>query len=170
MADHPVFRLTAVNDHRAFIVYSRVVFPHTNRDTFSLKNVDCWVVAVVLDHLVSALSDLALSVEHKATAEHNYLALVMDSWVALSALNNLLRTELCLLPVYWVAHYLSSSYVLDGLVIHAANHVHRSTHLGDRGTLTWWRYPGLTEWLSSHLGSETFPLLHSLDIALKPAC
>ena len=88
VTNHAVFWLAPINDHRAFVIYCWVVFSYPNGNAFSLENVNAQVVAIVLDNLVGAFSYLALSVEHEATAKNDYFALVVNSRMALSPLDD----------------------------------------------------------------------------------
>lgn len=167
LTEHSVFRLAAVNYHWTFIVSSSMVFSCPNRDTFCFENVDHRVVAVVLNNLICALSNLSLSVELEAAAKHDNLALVLDCWVALSPLNHLLWVEWHFLPRDGITHNLCSRYILNRLVVHSANHEHRLSTLGYCCALAGWRHPCFACRLSSDFYSEAFSLLHSLHVTLN---
>jgi len=87
--------------------------------------------------------------------------------VALSTLNDLLRSELSLFPTYWISHNLGLWNVLYGLIVHSSDHVHRLPNLGYRCVSARWRHPSFSNCLCSYFGAETLPLLHPLNIALK---
>lgn len=170
LTHHSVFWLATINYHRTLVVHCWMIFSYADWYAFCFQNVDRLAIAVILHYLVCTFSYLPLSVEHEAATEHNDLALVLDGWMTLSALNNLLGTEGSLFPGNWIAHYLCFRYVFYWLIIHSSNHVHRLSDLSESRAFTRWRHPRLANWLSSYFSSETLSLLHSLNVALKTSC
>lgn len=167
LTEHTIFRLTPIDYHRPFISYSTMILSCTNRNTFSLQNIDRSLINVVFYYLICAFSYLTLSIEHKTTSKNKKFALILNRRVALTTLDILLRCEANFFPWYWIAHNLRTSNIFDWFIVHSSYHVEWVTALSYCCTLTRRRNPSFTCWLNTDFCSETFALLHALNITLK---
>lgn len=93
--------------------------------------------------------------------------MIKYSAVALSALDYLLRFELGVSPAHRVRINLGLHYLFNRLVTHPTNHVQGVLVVCQRCTLSWCRSPSFAFRLKTYMNSETFSLLHTLDVRLQ---
>jgi len=167
LGDHSVLRLPTIDNHRPLVSNGCVVLTRANANTFGLEDIDRLIDHIVLEDLVCALANLSLPIKLEAAPKHIDLILVRNCSVALAALNHFLRTKVHFFPQDNVALNLPFDDLLDGLTVHASNHVGMVSNRSYGGRLTRGRHPWLTLDLHSHLSSKSLTFLHTLDEGLN---
>jgi len=141
LGDHSVLRLPTIDNHRPLVSNGCVVLTRANANTFGLEDIDRLIDHIVLEDLVCALANLSLPIKLEAASKHIDLILVRNCSVALAALNHFLRTKVHFFPQDNVALNLTFDDLLDGLTVHASNHVGMVSNRSYGGRLTRGRHP-----------------------------
>lgn len=141
LGDHSVLRLPTIDNHRPLVSNGCVVLTRANANTFGLEDIDRLIDHIVLEDLVCALANLSLPIKLEAAPKHIDLILVRNCSVALAALNHFLRTKVHFFPQDNVALNLTFDDLLDGLTVHASNHVGMVSNRSYGGRLTRGRHP-----------------------------
>lgn len=147
-----------------------MILSGANWYSFSLQNIYSAIINVIFYYLICALSNLTLSIKHKTSSKNKKFSLIMNRWMALTSLDILLRCETNFFPWNGITHNLRTSNIFDRFIIHSTNHVKRISALSYCSTLTGWGYPSFPCRLDSNFSTETFTLLHALNVALKTSC
>ena len=164
--EHTAFSLTAIDNHRLLVDHSTVVLTSTCRVARRLTLGHASLIGIKLNQLIRALTHLALLMEHETATECVNLAVIGNGCVALSALDDLGACVRDPLPNYLVAVDLSEHDFLAYVVVEPTHEVHVVTYGCQGRTLTRRR---LTLRVNRNLDidTETFSLLHALDVGLK---
>jgi len=162
-----VFALATVDDHGAFEAGGGVVLSRADWDAFALDDLNFSFGTVEFEDLVCAFTHLSFRVEHETATENVHLALIQNSWVALTTLNLLKRWVGSALPDDLVTENLGFHNFLDSVRTHATDHESFEIVGSKRGAFTRHGGPSFALLLRTNFNTNTFTLLHALHISLN---
>lgn len=151
-----------------------MIFPWNNVKAFGFHDGVFFIDGVVNGYLISALSNLALPIKHKASTKWIYFAVIGARSMTLSSLNllstvilDVLPFRLCVLDI--VAHQASQiklCYLSIGIEVQTSKQIGPVINAGQGSTFSGSRLP-VKNWHFYNGYIKTLPLLHSLNIGLE---